>query len=321
MQQLTGRRLALIAVGLVAVTALLAWWTQAESNFAAIKNPFAGARLVQNDPTLPAAQYAKDHPDAAWAQQLAAVPRAHWLADDQSANDLPNWLKIVDGQRALPVLVIYRIPNRDCGSYSRDSAPLTNGQYDAWISRVVHSLGRRQAAIIYEPDALVSKCYTDNRGDIMHREVRKLANAGYTVYLDAGNSHRDPTIQELKRRLLRAGVDQAEGFSLNVSSFFSIQDEQRFGDALSKMLKGRHYVIDTSRNGSGPPQDTQSANWFCNPVDIRLGQNPTTRTSDSRADAYLWIKNPDISDGQCRRGDPPTGQFYPAQAQRLVEQR
>ena len=64
-----------------------------------------------------------------------------------------------------------------------------------------------------------------------------------------------------------------------------------------------HFVVDTSRNGQGPwtppaglypdPQD------WCNPPDRGLGIRPTTATGDPLADAFLWVKVPGESDGQC----------------------
>ena len=72
----------------------------------------------------------------------------------------------------------------------------------------------------------------------------------------------------------------------------------------------KHSVIDTSRNGQGPwsppashpagdPQD------WCNPPDRGLGYQPTANTGNTLIDAYLWIKIPGESDGQCNRWDPP----------------
>ena len=97
-----------------------------------------------------------------------------------------------------------------------------------------------------------------------------------------------------------------------------------------------HFVVDTSRNGRGPwtppagvypdPQD------WCNPPDRGLGIRPTTDTDDPLADAFLWVKVPGESDGQCSRGltrnggvdpewgivDPPAGAWFPQQALELT---
>jgi len=98
----------------------------------------------------------------------------------------------------------------------------------------------------------------------------------------------------------------------------------------------KHFVIDTSRNGQGPwtpPADHPAGDpqdW-CNPPDRGLGYLPTANTGMALIDAYLWIKIPGESDGQCYRWtgggpldpvrgmeDPPAGDWFPEMALELV---
>ena len=96
----------------------------------------------------------------------------------------------------------------------------------------------------------------------------------------------------------------------------------------------KHFVIDTSRNGVGPwtpPAGvyTDAEDW-CNPPGRGLGIAPTTTTGNPLIDAYLWIKVPGESDGQCYRGtggpldpvrgiaDPAAGGWFPQQARELI---
>jgi endoglucanase len=84
----------------------------------------------------------------------------------------------------------------------------------------------------------------------------------------------------------------------------------------------KHFVIDTSRNGQGtwtPPADHPAgdAQDWCNPPDRGLGLRPTSNTGVALIDAYLWIKIPGQSDGQCYRwttgpNDPVRGMADPA---------
>ena len=76
-----------------------------------------------------------------------------------------------------------------------------------------------------------------------------------------------------------------------------------------------HFVIDTSRNGDGPNGMQQYANApynqpasvlstlaggnWCNPPASGLGLKPTASTGVPLLDAYLWVKTPGQSDGQC----------------------
>ena len=99
----------------------------------------------------------------------------------------------------------------------------------------------------------------------------------------------------------------------------------------------KHFVIDTSRNGQGPwtpPADHpagDSQDW-CNPPDRGLGLRPTANTGLTLIDAYLWVKIPGESDGQCNRWAPPgspdpvrgimdpaAGQWFPDMALELVQ--
>lgn len=73
-----------------------------------------------------------------------------------------------------------------------------------------------------------------------------------------------------------------------------------------------HFVIDTSRNGQGPwtaPADHPAGDVqdWCNPPDRGLGLRPSANTGVALLDAYLWIKIPGESDGQCTRWDPANG--------------
>ncbi|HEY0804501.1 MAG TPA: glycoside hydrolase family 6 protein [Pseudonocardiaceae bacterium] len=90
---------------------------------------------------------------------------------------------------------------------------------------------------------------------------------------------------------------------------------QWYAQHLGTSTPTEHFVIDTSRNGDGPNAMTKFAaapfnqpasvistlaggSW-CDPPDSGLGLRPTTRTGTPLLDAYLWVKIPGQSDGQC----------------------
>jgi endoglucanase len=95
-----------------------------------------------------------------------------------------------------------------------------------------------------------------------------------------------------------------------------------------------HFVIDTSRNGQGPwvppPHPAGDPQDWCNPPDRGLGYRPTADTGVPLLDAYLWVKIPGESDGQCYRWttgpldpvrgtlDPAAGQWFPDMALELA---
>jgi endoglucanase len=83
------------------------------------------------------------------------------------------------------------------------------------------------------------------------------------------------------------------------------------------------FVIDTSRNGQGPwtPSGVPSggdAQVWCNPPSRGLGLTPTANTGEALVAAYLWVKIPGESDGECNRwapvgnADPVRGYVNPA---------
>lgn len=121
------------------------------------------------------------------------------------------------------------------------------------------------------------------------------------VYVDAGHL-RWHSPDDMAARLNQAGVGHARGFSVNTANFFTTEDEIGYGEAISGLTNGSHYVVDTSRNGAGPAPDGD-LNW-CNPSGRALGAAPTASTAGAHADAYLWIKRPGESDGSCGKGDP-----------------
>jgi endoglucanase len=307
--------IAVVATLASAITAMPA------SGGSASANPFAGARFFVN-PDSAAARTA-----AAWRAQgragdaralakLAQQPQAVWLGDwngRDPSSDVRAAVGTTRGAGGLPVLVAYGIPGRDCGGYSAGGARSPGG-YRAWINGLARGIGSGHAVVVLEPDALPElNCMTarDQRTtlSLLSYAVRKLgSNPGTAVYLDAGNrGWQSPTV--IASRLRRAGVAAARGFSLNVSNFDWTASEESYGKRISSLIGGKHFVVDTSRNGRGP---AAAAAW-CNPPGRGLGRPATTATGDPLADALFWIKAPGESDGPCN-GAPAAGVWWPKYA-------
>jgi len=230
------------------------------------------------------------------------------------------------------VLVAYNVPGRDCGSYSAGGAADVDA-YLAWVGSFAAALGDRPAVVVLEPDAVpqaVVGCAGVDpaaRYDMLAQAVEILdRQPGARVYLDAGNATWVDELPELADALRRSGIDQAEGFALNVSNYETTEVSAEYGLELSRELEEgapagtppAHFVIDTSRNGAGPPESAagNEGRW-CNPPGRELGEPPTTSPDLPRVDALLWIKQPGDSDGTCG-GGPPAGQWWPEAAAELV---
>jgi endoglucanase len=107
--------------------------------------------------------------------------------------------------------------------------------------------------------------------------------------------------------LSRFGVwsDDSDDPELNTSGI-----NLRYDQMLGAVEPTAHYVIDTSRNGQGPwspPTYPDPQDW-CNPPGRGTGLRPTLDTGVPLLDAYLWVKIPGESDGECTRGLGPAGQ-------------
>ena len=104
--------------------------------------------------------------------------------------------------------------------------------------------------------------------------------------------------------------DDSDDPALNTSGI-----NLRYANMLGSTEPTTHFVIDTSRNGVGPWQPPAGVypdpqDW-CNPPDRGLGLRPTANTVNPLVDAYLWVKIPGESDGECTRGLGPTGTVDP----------
>src|SRR5688572_30553382 len=89
-----------------------------------LANPFRGKKLYV-DPNSPAKKQAdawqKSRPqDAALMRHIAAQPQAIWLGDwhRNIRGEVDAMMNRINKAGALPVFVVYNIPNRDCGSHS-----------------------------------------------------------------------------------------------------------------------------------------------------------------------------------------------------------
>jgi endoglucanase len=258
--------------------------------------------------------------DAAELDKIAGQPQARWFGDWNAdiAADVRATTNASTAAGAVPVLVAYNIPDRDCGGYSGGNA-VSTAAYQKWISAFASGIGSSRAVVVLEPDALagmdcLSAADQQTRIALIAYAVNVFAKLGATsVYIDAGH----PSWQSaatMAARLTAAGIANAAGFSLNVSNFIGDDDNVSYGRQLSALVGGKHFIIDSSRNGLGATADMQ----WCNPAARALGRRPTTNTDMDGVDAFLWIKTPGESDGSCN-GGPAAGVWWPEYALGLAQ--
>lgn len=246
--------------------------------------------------------------------RIAAQPSSQWLGE-QGAKEIAEQVsrRATEAGRTA-VFVAYDIPHRDCGQYSAGGAP-DAAAYRAWITGVAQALGDRRAWVVLEPDAVAHTLDSCGiKGDLAAERYGLLAfavqelkkNPNARVYLDAGNPGWAQDPEELAAALRKSGIAAADGFAVNVANFYDTDRNAAYGARLSAALGGKNFVIDTSRSGNG----ALGGDAWCNPAGRALGERPTTETGRPGVDAYLWIKNPGESDGDCGRGEPRAGEFW-----------
>lgn len=367
--------------------------------------------------------------DADLIRTMIRTPQAVWFTKGTPKTvlqDVRNTVQRAAAKGQVPVLVAYNIPFRDCAQFSAGGATSV-AEYKVWIDAFAAGIGSREAVVILEPDGLgIIPWYTNidgglewcqpaeanpataaaDRFEMLNYAVDTLqALPNVSVYLDGTHSSW-LNVADASHRLLQAGVQDADGFYLNVSNYQFTANSIEYGTWISKCITyvtavnpgdygscgnqywnggpatgwngtamdryqewrsepysgdpadlvwntvginsrydlilgstqpTTHFVIDTSRNGQGPWQPPAGtypdAQDWCNPPDRGLGLRPTANTGHALVDAYLWVKIPGESDGECTRGlgpggttvdpewgiiDPPAGQWFPEMALELV---
>ncbi len=226
----------------------------------------------------------------------------------------------------VPLLATYRVVDGHCGHWT--PTPSDVSSYHGFIIHVARGIGRHRAVLFLEMDALITiGCLTPQGVGIRMHELRDAINVltarcpHLVIYLDAGAA--DALSSRRAARLLRrAGVAKIQGFFLNSTHYDWTSKEIRYGERISRLTGGKHFVVNTGENGQGPliPPDRvhQGNEVLCNPPGRGLGPKPTTATGFPNVDAFAWTSNPGESGGACVPGAPPTGVYWPAYAEMLV---
>jgi endoglucanase len=303
-------------------------------------NPLAGAKLYV-DPASSAAkaQASMANSDPASARQLGVIasePAAHrfymWnMGTATVAGQVAHYMETTQLQQpgTTVMLSTYSLVHDRCGF---TSTPAMQTRYDNFIGQVAAGIGNYHAVVFLELDSLITaSCLNRRQLAIRDAELQYAVSAleadpHTVVYLDGGAADAHPAAKQA-RYLRGAGVAQAQGFFLNSTHFDWTSSELHYGQQISRLLGGSHFVVNTGESGRGPlrPKNlVKNGNEvLCNPPGRGLGplsvQNRVAQpTGYAGADGLLWFSNPGGSGGQCVPGAPPTGVYWPAYAVMLA---
>jgi|GEM_PF-716909 len=302
-------------------------------------NPFAGEKLYV-DPASAARKTvntwrgAGRGEDADYLEKIAGSAKpvryfAEWTETPESQGvelQVSHYVRLVRQAGALPVMGTYAIPHRDCGNYSKGGFP-TAEAYRVWVEGYARAIGDAKVVVLLEPDALAGMNCLPSAADQLERvqliafAVRTLKSKPNTyVYIDAGHS-KWRSAEVMSARLKEAGIEQADGFVTNNANFNFTSEEIAWGERVSAAVAGKHFIIDTSRNGRGPytkVHDGDCEPW-ANPPGRALGALPAANTGHPLVDAFYWLKTPGASDGDCG-SFPAAGTWMPEYALGLCKE-
>ncbi|HEY5189660.1 MAG TPA: glycoside hydrolase family 6 protein, partial [Solirubrobacteraceae bacterium] len=194
--------------------------------------------------------------------------------------------------------------------------PWRQRAYHRWVESLAGGIGNYRAIMFEEMDSLITVGCLSHQGLIVREHELADANAilsqvpHLVVYQDAGAA--DALHATDTARLLNAsGVSNIQGFFLNSTHFDWTSNEIKYGEQISRLTGGKHFVVNTAENGQGPLIPHNRVKYgnelLCNPANRGLGPKPTFQTGFPNVDAFAWIANPGKSGGACRSGAPPTG--------------
>lgn len=266
------------------------------------------------------AQIPSSGTDRTLIQKMITYPVVFWLTDSYAPPKMAQRVQSANAAGQIAVFSIYYIMRRDCGLYSAGGAQ-SEADYKSFIDQLVSNLGSSKAVFIIEPDgqtiiSCLSQTEVDTRWRCIKYAVDRLSAQGSYTYIECGTYGYD--VNTIASRLRSSGVANATGFCTNVSQFVEDEYALPWADQLSSVLGGKHYIVDTSRNGVPMIKTDGSTDWsWCNPPNKGLGRRPSTNTGRTNFDAALWVKVPGESDGSCN-GAPGAGEWFQSYALQLA---
>ncbi len=228
----------------------------------------------------------------------------------------------------IPIINTYFLHGTLHGCPSTGEIDHYRPKFKRQIDAIARATGSRPVVFLLELDYLGSSgCIAKHGGlpaweSLMRFEVSKLGALPHAVvYIEGGYSDANRP-RYTARALNRSDISEAAGFYTNDTHEQWTTHEIAWGDKVSRMAHGAHFIVSTAQNGRGPKLNphptTQGVEDLCNPPGRGLGPKPNTDTGFGNVDAFLWAIVPGNSSGHCN-GGPSGGTFWPARAIGLAE--
>jgi endoglucanase len=305
----------------------------------AAPNPLLGQRFFLDRMEPAYVQWAKWRRSGEIAKantiwKLAREPRFRWFGKftaPRMQKKIRGYLDRVqcDQPGTVPLMVVMRHQGKGCSGTYRAGGVAEDRRTMRWYDDFAGAVGDARVVIGFEPDSLGTvDCLAHDRRkarlDVLRYGVNVLSQLpNATIYLEAGASDWEPAARTAKQ-LRYIGIGKVRGFMLNVTHHDWTRANIEHGLQISRMVGGKHFIINTSYNGRGPlhyrkwinraAHRWRTINVWCHPGLRGLGPAPTTQTANPLVDAYMYINRPGYSAGSCNGGPLPVGTWWPERA-------
>jgi len=216
---------------------------------------------------------------------------------------------------AIPLLSTYFLQHT--GNCPTES-PSAQATFKRQVVEFAAGVADYPTVIFLEEDAIDTAGCLSRRGlavreQLLAFEVSTLAKIPHAVVYADGGTEDGNTAKFAAKILNAAGIGKIQGFFLNATHRNWTSKEIAFGEKISKLTHGAHFIVNTADNGHGPTLNPhpgrQGIENLCNPPGSGLGPKPTTDTGFPLVDAFEWTSVPGKSSGLCHPGDPAGGVF------------
>lgn len=195
----------------------------------------------------------------------------------------------------------------------------TQPLFKAEVRGLKRAVGNYPVLIFIEEDGVDTICFKSARfvkarTALLKYEIDQLSTLPHALeYVEGGTSDADSP-KNVARVLNHADASKIRGFFLNDTHFNWAYKEIKFGNKVSRLTHGLHFVVDTRADGNGPLLNKNpvknGVEQLCNPPGRALGPPPGATNGASygmaspHLDGFVWATTPGESTAPTCKAQP-----------------
>jgi Glycosyl hydrolases family 6 len=243
-------------------------------------------------------------------EKIANYPQAHQFSlytaggsGAQIFTQVQNYLcrmQRTDPGAAAVITTYFISHNSGCNSGDQPN-------FKAEVDATRAAIGNFHALIFVEEDAIDTICWRNpaaisGRAALLKYEIDQLSQLPHALLYVEGGTVDANSPAEAARVLNAADASKIRGFFLGDTHFNWAYREIQFGNRISRLTHGLHFVVDTRGDGNGPllsPHPvTQGIEQLCNPPGRALGPKPGASNGkfygmySPHLDGFVWVTTP-----------------------------